>query len=39
MRRGGGGVARGAAEVVAGVGSSRGGIHRAARGMRNLLGS
>jgi hypothetical protein len=39
MQREGGGVAGGAAEVVAGVGSSRGGIHRAARGMRDLLGS
>lgn len=32
-------MAGGAAEVVAGVGGSRGGIYRAARGMRNLLGS
>jgi hypothetical protein len=39
MQRGGGGVARGAAEVVAGVGGSRGGIYRAARGMHDLLGS
>jgi hypothetical protein len=39
MQRGGGGIAKRAAEVVAEVGSSRGGIYRAARGMRDLLGS
>ena len=32
-------MAGGAAEVVAGVGGGRGGIHGAARGMRDLLGS
>ena len=37
LRRGGRGVDRGAGEVDLGIGSSRGGVHRAARGMCDML--
>jgi hypothetical protein len=38
LQREGRGVDRGVGEVDSGIGSSRGGIYRAARGMCNLLG-
>ena len=37
MQRGGRGVDRGVGEVDLGIGSSRGGVYRAVRGMCNML--